>query len=110
MHGRQQKEHKSGESSWATCSYRQVPIISALELLTCSDDFDPCITAQTTTAEDNEISQPAKKKHAALKLSFRDSMNANRKVSNGGVTISTSDSDTHVGSTTMIGDGKIKKS
>ncbi|KAG2362663.1 hypothetical protein BDR07DRAFT_1376315 [Suillus spraguei] len=35
-------------------------------------------------------------------------VDANCKVSNGGVTVYTSDSDTHVGSTTMIGDGKIK--
>ncbi|KAG1876886.1 hypothetical protein C8R48DRAFT_668915 [Suillus tomentosus] len=64
--------------------------------------------ANQVQSGDNEISQPVKKQHAALKLSFRDSVNANRKVSNGGVTVCTSDSDTHVGSTTKIGDGKIK--
>ncbi|KAG2061687.1 hypothetical protein BDR06DRAFT_966584 [Suillus hirtellus] len=75
-----------------------------------SADMTKAVEQPAVTAGDNEISQPVKKKHAALKLSFRDGMNANRKVSNGGVTVCISDSDTHVGSTTKIGDGKIKTS
>ncbi|KAG2030120.1 hypothetical protein BDR03DRAFT_987293 [Suillus americanus] len=43
---------------------------------------------------------------AAAEDAMTNHVDANRKVSNGGVTISTSDSDTHVGS--AIGDGKIK--
>ncbi|KAG1720791.1 uncharacterized protein EDB91DRAFT_1088696 [Suillus paluster] len=75
-------------------------------------DAQPAVIAVQSTAapeDDSQASQPVKKKCAALKLNFQDSVNANRKVSNGGVTIITGDSDTHVGSTT-IGDGKIKTS
>ncbi|KAG2029012.1 hypothetical protein BDR03DRAFT_988040 [Suillus americanus] len=75
-------------------------------------DAQPAVIAVQSTAapeDDGQAGQPVKKKRAALKLNFQDSVNANRKVSNGGVTIITGDSDTHVGSTT-IGDGKIKTS
>ncbi|KAG0695646.1 hypothetical protein DFH29DRAFT_879902 [Suillus ampliporus] len=75
-------------------------------------DAQPAVIAVQSTAapeDDGQAGQPVKKKRAALKLNFRDSVNANRKVSNGGVTIITGDSDTRVGSTT-IGDGKIKTS
>ncbi|KAG0701248.1 hypothetical protein DFH29DRAFT_1000436 [Suillus ampliporus] len=66
-------------------------------------DAQPAVIVQSTAApeDDGQAGQPVKKKRAALKLNFRDSVNANRKVSNGGVTIITGDSDTCVGSTTI---------
>ncbi|KAG1857040.1 hypothetical protein DFJ58DRAFT_727062 [Suillus subalutaceus] len=45
----------------------------------------------TMAPQDNQTGQPVKKKHAGLKLNFWDSVDANRKLSNGGVMISTSD-------------------
>lgn len=66
--------------------------------------------ATEKSATNGQTSQGVKRKHPGLKLNFRDSVNANRRVSNGGVTISaSSDSHTHVGSAT-ISDGKIKTS
>ncbi|KAG0701602.1 hypothetical protein DFH29DRAFT_1000134 [Suillus ampliporus] len=67
-------------------------------------DAQPAVIAIQSTAapeDDGQAGQPVKKKHAALKLNFRDSVNANRKVSNGGVTIITGDSDTRVGKLTL---------
>ncbi|KAG1889157.1 hypothetical protein F4604DRAFT_1673857 [Suillus subluteus] len=56
--------------------------------------------------EDGQTDQPVRRKHQGLKMNFRDGVAANRKVSNSGVTIATSHSDTHVGS--MVDDGKIR--
>ncbi|KAG0705615.1 hypothetical protein DFH29DRAFT_872959 [Suillus ampliporus] len=65
-------------------------------------DVQPAVIVQSTAApEDGQTSQPVKRKHAGLKLNFCDSMNVNCKVSNGGVTISASDSDTRVGKLTL---------
>ncbi|KAG1886572.1 hypothetical protein F4604DRAFT_1675470 [Suillus subluteus] len=56
--------------------------------------------------EDGQTDQPVMRKHQGLKMNFCDGVAANRKVSNSGVTIATSHSDTHVGS--MVDDGKIR--
>ncbi|KAG1752757.1 hypothetical protein EDD22DRAFT_850593 [Suillus occidentalis] len=56
--------------------------------------------------EDSQNDQPVRRKHQGLKMDIRAGVAANRKVSNSGVTISTSHSDTRVGST--VDDGKIR--
>ncbi|KAG2029185.1 hypothetical protein BDR03DRAFT_1018773 [Suillus americanus] len=56
--------------------------------------------------EDGQNDQPVRRKHQGLKMDVRAGVAANHKVSNSGVMISTSHSDTRVGS--MVDDGKIR--
>ncbi|KAG1875668.1 hypothetical protein F4604DRAFT_1924727 [Suillus subluteus] len=59
------------------------------------------------SAADEEI-QPVKRRHPGLKLTFRESVITNCKVTNDGVSVSVSDTtNTRVGST-IVGNGKIK--